>query len=203
MICTVRMFLFPFKIKAFLTASATHQDNSSLQGYIFLFCHQSCQTKQNLAVKSIRISPAWQQPAEKYRNQYSGGVVWYPLQLAFQPPKIAGQHCTQSIAWGGGEGGGRKVLDTPCCIKETSCNTTTGTTMSFCAALLVLSCLFIYPLIHWVTVQSYQEINVWGSSVKAGLHTLQGWSRAGPVATCKPGFILLCSDWNLSQSVCQ
>jgi len=38
------MFVFPFKVKAFLAALTTHQDNSSLPGYIFLSCHQSCQT---------------------------------------------------------------------------------------------------------------------------------------------------------------
>lgn len=52
-----------------------------------------------------------------------------------------------------------------------SCNITTGTMMTLWAALLLLSPLFIHPLIHWVTMQSDQGTEACGCEAKAGLHS--------------------------------
>lgn len=158
------MLMFPFEVKAFVAEFAIHENISNLQQYIPLAGYHSCQAKFSHQRKSTGISPSSQQPGEKCRKQYSGEEVWHPMPFAFWAPESPAHSIQFRVE--------RQVLSTPSSVKEVSHNVTTGTMMSLRAVLLFLSSLFIHPVIHWATMQSYQEGKAHGTKVKASLHSL-------------------------------
>lgn len=83
-----------------------------------------------------------------------------------------------------------------------SCNITTGTMMTLWAALLLLSPLFIHPLIHRVTMQSDQGTEACGCEVKAGLLSA-GMIQGRCCGKLQARFYIFHSSQDLSQSMCQ